>query len=418
MSRLRALIMGTIAAGPPARVATVGRAAEIRVNIGDDPVRAEALRLLNDHWDPLRGHTYPNRRTYPHQWLWDSCFAAIAWAAVGNASRGMQELCNALSAQFADGFVPHMRYAEPNTARGPRSDVSSFTQPPVHAHALRVLSAAGDLPIADPSSRVGRALEWLWSRRRHEGLVYVVHPWETGADDSPRWDSWMAPFLGTDRVPLRWRRRPWSRYDRHLVKQAQYDGEGAAHWSAEFVCAPAAFNAIAAHAMTEYAATSGEGVWEARALDLAAEMDARMWSAGTGLWSDVPIVGGGASASLPTLDGVLPALVTADSEKANRALDQLLDPMRFAAPYGLAYVAQDSPAFAADSYWRGTAWMQMNYLARLAAVRWDRSDIVESIRQCSRAGATKARFAEHWNPRTGKGHGAVPLTWSAVVAAM
>ena len=368
------------------------------MNNGDDPVRAEALRLLNDHWDPTRGHTYPNKRTYPHQWLWDSCFASIAWAAVGNAPRGMQELSNALSAQFADGFLPHMRYAKENTARGPRTDVSSFTQPPVHAHALRVLAETGGLATADPLARVGRALDWLWTKRRYEGLIYVVHPWETGADDSPRWDSWQADFLGKNRIPLRWRRRPWSRYDRHLVKRAQYDADGEAHWSAEFVCAPAAFNAIAAHAASEYAAMSGDADWETRALDLAAEMDERMWSPDLGLWSDVPVVGGGASASLPTLDGVLPALVTADPDKAHRALDQLLDPARFAAPYGLAYVAQDSPAFAADSYWRGTAWMQMNYLARLAALRWDRPEIVESIRESSRAAATKARFAEHWNP--------------------
>jgi hypothetical protein len=330
----------------------------------------------------------------------------------------MQELCNALSAQFADGFVPHMRYAKPNTARGPRSDVSSFTQPPVHAHALRVLSAGGDLALADPLHRVERALDWLWSRRRHDGLICVVHPWETGADDSPRWDSWMARYLNRDRIPLRWRRRPWSRFDRHLVGVAQYDEQGEAYWSRVFVAAPAAFNAISAHAAFEYAAMSGDGSWAARARELAALMDERMWRAESGLWSDVAIEGGGRSVDLPTLDGVLPALVTADAGKAHRALDQLLDPTRFAAPYGLAYVAQDSPAFAADSYWRGTAWMQMNYLARLAALRWDRTDVVESIRAASRAGATASRFAEHWNPLTGKGHGAIPLTWSAVVAAM
>lgn len=388
------------------------------MTIEDDPVRAGALRLLRDHWDPVRGHTYPHRRTYPHQWLWDSCFAAIAWSALGESDRGLRELTMALSAQFADGFVPHMRYSTPNTERGPRSDVSSFTQPPVHAHALRVLAASGVTPPADLLDRVARALGWLWTRRRHDGLVYVVHPWETGADDSPRWDSWMVQFLGKGTVPLRWRRRPWSRFDRHLVDQSEFDDQGAARWSREFVCAPAAFNAISAHAAFEYATITADATWENRARELAAEIDARMWSPESGLWSDVPVVGGGASAALPTLDGVLPALVTADPAKARAALDQVLDPQRFAALYGPAYVAQDSPAFDADGYWRGTAWMQLNYLVRLCALRWDRTDVMDAIRTASRAAAQRSRFAEHWNPHTGKGRGAVPLTWSALVAAM
>ncbi|MGQ0844517.1 MAG: MGH1-like glycoside hydrolase domain-containing protein [Sporichthyaceae bacterium] len=388
------------------------------MNIGSDPVRAAAARLLEDHWDETRGHTYPNRRTYPHQWLWDSCFASIAWAVVGRPDRGLREVGLALSAQFADGFVPHMRYAKANLERGPRSDVSSFTQPPVYAHALRVLAEAGGECPPDLLDRVGRAVDWLWTRRLHEGLVYVVHPWETGADDSPRWDSWVAEFVGGGRVPLRWRRRLWSRHDRHLVTVAEYDGEGEARWSREFVCAPAAFNALSAHAAFEYAELSGDASWTERGRELAALVDSRMWSVDTGLWSDVPVVGGGSSASLPTLDGVLPALVTDDAEKANRALDQVLDPRRFAAPYGLAYVAQDSPAFDPDGYWRGTAWMQLNYLVRLTALRWGRVDVADAVRTASRAGAQQAKFAEHWNPRSGKGRGAIPLTWSALVAAM
>ena len=39
-----------------------------------------------------------------------------------------------------------MRYAFPNSDRGPRTDCSSFTQPPIYAHAARVLAAHGPLP--------------------------------------------------------------------------------------------------------------------------------------------------------------------------------------------------------------------------------------------------------------------------------
>jgi GH15 family glucan-1,4-alpha-glucosidase len=36
----------------------------------------------------------------------------------------------------------------------------------------------------------------------------------------------------------------------------------------------------------------------------------------------------------------------------------------------------------------------------------------------SRRAAAASGFAEHWNPETGQGHGAVPLTWSALVVAL
>jgi glycogen debranching enzyme len=115
---------------------------------------------------------------------------------------------------------------------------------------------------------------------------------------------------------------------------------------------------------------------------------------------------------------VLPALVTAEEARATRALDQLLDPARFAAPFGLAFVARDHPKYQPDAYWRGTAWMQMNYLAVLAARRWGRDDVVDQVVASSRRAAAASGFAEHWNPETGQGHGAVPLTWSALVVAM
>jgi hypothetical protein len=382
-------------------------------------VRRRALGLLTDHWDAERGHTYPNLSTYPHQWLWDSCFAAICWDAVGRPENGVRELSNVLSAQFDDGFVPHIRYAGSGSGRGPRSDVSSYTQPPIFAHAARVLSRSNPLP-AELLPRIANALDWLWSARRTpEGLLFVVHPWETGVDDSPRWDTWAADFLGfADWTQVEWTRESFTRLDEYLVDRTTFNPDGEAVGSQVFACAPAAFNALSAHAAREYAALTGDAQWDRRATELALLMDELMWNPETGLWSDVPIIGGGEDRHVPTLDGVLPALVTADATKAGRAVDQLASPQRFAAPFGLAVVARDHPACDPGGYWRGGAWMQMNYLARLTAARWERSDIVASITSSSIAAVECTRFAEYWNIETGEGLGAIPLTWSALVATM
>ena len=60
----------------------------------------------------------------------------------------------------------------------------------------------------------------------------------------------------------------------------------------------------------------------------------------------------------------------------------------------------------------------MNYLALLAALRWDRADVAAEIVKMSRRAASVTGFAEHWNPETGEGYGATPLTWSALVVAI
>jgi hypothetical protein len=387
--------------------------------LSGDEVRSQALRLLQSHWDEARGHTYPNLATYPHQWLWDSCFAAICWDEVGEPEKALRELTNVLASQFADGFVPHIRYAGNGSGRGPRKDVSSFTQPPIFAHAARVLSRHQPIP-AETLGRISRALEWLWTKRRTpDGLLYLVHPWESGADDSPRWDTWAADFLRVaDWTQVRWTRVSFTLLDQYLVGAAIFDDEGEAVGSKVFESCPAAFNALASHAALEYAALAGDPAWEHRGRELAAAMDELMWNPDTGLWSDVPVVGGDESRHIPTLDGVLGALVTADADKAARAVDQLASPERFAAPFGLAYVARDHPTYDPQGYWRGAGWMQMNYLARLAAARCGRADIVDAIGTMSVNAVSRSGFAEHWNVETGEGHGPTPLTWSALVAGM
>src|SRR6478672_9628621 len=46
-------------------------------------LEAATLAMLEAHWRP-EGYTSPNLGVYPWQWLWDSCFHAIAWAEAGD----------------------------------------------------------------------------------------------------------------------------------------------------------------------------------------------------------------------------------------------------------------------------------------------------------------------------------------------
>jgi hypothetical protein len=373
-----------------------------------ETVRGRSLSVLTSSWREADGFCPPNPTVYPHQWLWDSCFHAIAWAAHADP-RGARELDSCLRGQLANGFMPHMRYFGPTVSRGPLPDRSSFTQPPIYAHAARSLTDAGIGLPAGLLESIGGALAFLWKHRRtDEGLVYIVHPWESGSDDSPRWDSWVGLHS--------YDKRRFGKHDRRLVRDALFDDLGAATWSESFVVAPAAFNAFAAHAFAEFAVLSADPSWDDRAHQLSAGIDGQLWDDAQGLWIDLPIVGDGASARRPTLDGAFGALVTADEAKAHRALDQLVDPTRFGAPFGLAFVPPTDPTYDADAYWRGPAWPQLNYMAWLAARRWGRDDVMSAIATSSRRAALRSGFAEYWNPGSGAGLGAIPQGWAALAA--
>lgn len=375
-----------------------------------EDIRQDARRVLEDAWQPKRGYCFPNSDTYPHLWLWDSCFHSIAWAALKD-SRAVTELRACLSHQFASGFVPHMVYARPTIRRGPRSDVSSFTQPPVYCLAAsRVISAGLQLDRDTlESMRIG--LRYLMDSRRRDGLAYVLHPWETGCDDSPRWDSWVGK---SD-----WNSDVWFAHDMDVMTHTTFSpDEGEAISNDNFASFPSLFNAILSHGLI----VAGELLEDSRlrraSFELGEAMEGLLWDEGQGMFVDRTLVGGGDSVRIPTLDGVLSAVGSVNRRHALTCLDQLRDPAGFAAPHGIRYLRRDDPRYRPDQYWRGPAWPQLTFLAVEACRRWGQDGLAEDLGDHGRLEIANMGWSEYWNPETGEGLGARPQTWSALAGAL
>ena len=185
-----------------------------------DEMTAAAIEVLRRN--DLGGWTKAAPRLYPHQWSWDSAFIAIGLAHVDTA-RAAQELRSLFAAQWATGLLPHIVFnpdvppesyypdAECWNVANLSADVpagkltSGLIQPPVHAIAawrIREVAerrSAADGAAADAFLReiYPRLFAWhryLLTARDPEasGLVTIYHPWESGLDNSPRWDSAMA----------------------------------------------------------------------------------------------------------------------------------------------------------------------------------------------------------------------------------
>lgn len=365
-------------------------------------------RFLDINWNEEAGYTAPNSLTYPWRWLWDSCFHVVLWSRL-RPDRAGRELEAALTPQDeATGFVPHIHYiADPGFDRTlwGRKSVSTITQPPMYGHAIRVMSESG-LEVPETLLLAARrGIGFFLERRLHHGLVTAVHPWETGCDDSPRWDSWV--------------HNPYTRHGFTLIKgrlvaALQLEGKGVAVGSSEFRVGSVSLTALVAFNALELAQVTDDTTLVTAVSELVEALE-RRWDEETGVWVD-----GGPdvrpSGRTPTLEGYLPLLV--EDRHWERVRGIIEDRDRFAAPYGPRQVDRAHPAYQGDGYWRGATWPQLNYLLWVAARRRGDAEWASRLAATTLAGALASGWAEYWDPDTGTGHGASPQSWTGLAALM
>ncbi|HEY4451754.1 MAG TPA: hypothetical protein VGN13_09195 [Solirubrobacteraceae bacterium] len=369
-------------------------------------VEAASRRILERHWVASPGFTMPNRRKYPWMWLWDSCFHAIAWSGLGD-SRGVRELENVLSLQLPNGFVPHMGYlSDPKASlalwHAPgRSDI---TQPPMYGHALRVLAARG-FAVEHMYGAATAGLNYFFAHRRDpdSGLIRVVHPWETGWDDSPRWDGWRVAAFNE---------RRWNASKRELVRSLRLR-DGAAWANPGFDVGSAGFSALVAFNARELAELTADDDLRSSASALARAIDSR-WVDSRRTWSDVCLAGPRRSSAVRTLDALFAVLVSENDRCLEGAFGEIFDPHAFWRPCGPAGTAADEPSYDPRRYWRGDAWPQEIYLLMVAAQRRGRSGEAARLAERLVLGCVGSGYAERWNPETGAGLGAIPQGWGAL----
>jgi hypothetical protein len=363
-------------------------------------MRAAVRAMMEAHWS-AHGYTVPHPARYPHQWLWDSCFHAVIWAELGD-DRAVTELASVFRHQAPSGFVPHLTYDgghEPHAGLWGRPRTSSITQPPLYGHAVAVLARRGlDIP-AEVVERAQRGLGFLLhGRPRLDGLVTIVHPWESGADDSPRWDDWCGGA---------WDARSWRRRKGELVRSIEHAADGSPVANRPFTVASAGFNALVAFSATELAGAIGDGDLR-READAVAEALESCWDPQRATWVD-RASGGGGSGAVRTIDALLGHLV---SDRPFGA--ELFSADGYGTGHGPAGVHVEEPSYDPGAYWRGSSWPQLTYLLALAAGRRGDAAAEASLRGSLRRGAATSGLAEHWHARTGAPLGAVPQSWTGL----
>jgi hypothetical protein len=435
-------------------------AAPARESTAADP--GELARLaaatLDANWE--HDHTVPSRTLYPHQWSWDSAFIAVGLAR-HRPARTWRELDSLFRAQWTDGRVPHIvfnpalrvgaYFPGPEFWRtagvegAPAAATSGLVQPPVHA--LGAWLAYRRAPVPAGLAALRKLYPALVAQQRYlaarrdvagGGLVCIVHPWESGLDNSPAWDEPMAAVPAEAAVMRAYRRHDTAHadvahrptdldYARYLAIVAAYRDRGyrdreLAEGHPFLVECPlfnAAFGA-AEHALARIAPLVGAdpGPHRARAARITEALLRRLYDPATGTFQPrdlrtdrlVPArtVLGLMPLILPDLPpGPVGALVVeACSERFGvaRRMDRPLPSHD-----------RTAPDFEPLRYWRGPSWLNVAWLLRRGLLTHGYPDLAAGLRRSMIGLVAGAGCHEYFHPDTGVGLGSPAFGWTAAL---
>lgn len=428
-----------------------------------------AKSVLRNNWVDLGkglGYTQPAQGIYPYQWNWDSAFAAYGFAHY-DPTRSLTDLRTLFQGQWQNGFLPHILFwdvpAQPElyypgpqlwevqkvTELAPKKVATSgITQPPLQAMALwhiykEILARQGPAPakkiLAEFYPRLYKLHQFLHQKRDPEGsgLITIFHPWESGFDNSPRWDEALERIIPNNlpkyqRLDIRFvksAQRPRKKqYDKYIylalkLKQTGYDSEKS-YAEHPFKVKDLTFSSIL------YLA-------DKRLLYMAQELDQptseikgwlerfekgvfqTCWHQEDQMFYDFDLISQKhlrtqtASSLVPFSTGLIPSSIFQKTIK-------LLEKADYCGQGACAYellpsVAIQSPVFEDSRYWRGPIWLNLNWLLWRGLQAYGYHQRARHLAQEVFRLVSDQGFYEFFSPLTGQGLGAKNFSWTAAV---
>jgi hypothetical protein len=360
---------------------------------------------------------------YPAQFLWDSCFHALALARLDPAA-ARDELRSLVAAQEPGGFIGHTIFWDAPIRRSRRAfynvqaqgdRMTRTIQPPFVGLAWEDVAAASpDAPgfAAEAVAPLTAYYDWLEANRdpRGTGLLSIIQPDECGLDASPKFDAlvgWRAAGFPGFISLVQQNRRDAFRLDRIQARGG-------------FVVEEVLVNVAYALSLAALARLSGDQRHAIRATRVRDALLDRCLDPATGLFFDRAA---GASLKRVTWTSLAPlALPDLPRDVAERLAGHVLDPGSFWLPFPIPSTAASDPAFRPRTrllrYWRGPTWLPCSWLVHRGLQAHGYQEAAAEL--AARVGRLVERsgFREYYDPFEGVGMGAHRFGMSTLAVVM
>ena len=373
----------------------------------------------------------PSNVTYPFQWLWDSCFHAIALTHV-DVKLAQQELLCLLQAAQPDGFIPHMilwereKYLEQIATYSIamlNDYLTAITQPPLLAQAVeRVYQASKDDAFLARVLPPTKAYYRWWIQHRdpdHDHLVAIIQPDESGLDALPSYDA-LLKMATLDTPGLR------AAMDRIFAAYAPLREDQVRLMDADiFIVEDVMMNSIYAQGLRAVARLCRIAKEDASEFDDLADrveraIVAKCYDERLGIFFDRC-----GAAKVPsgviTVTSLFPLILdNLDPAIAKRLVnDHLHNPAEFWLPYPLPSVAATEPTFDPEAktglLWRGSTWINMNWFLVGGLRRHGYEQIANELTDRTLAMVARSGIREYYSPYSGTGYGAPDFGWTTLI---
>lgn len=396
-------------------------------------MKDKAYKLLLSNRRVTDGHQYtvPSPERYPYQWLWDSCFHAIVLSHF-EIEAAKEELRSLVFYQFGNGLIPHIIYWEGD---GPlrenlrvrvdwgKDETSTITQPPIIAEAVwRVFQKDGDADfLSEMYPHLHSFYHYLLTERdpRGNNLVSIINPYESGEDNSPRFDAPLG--LGTSQ-PVD--EENYKRRNELIEKSYLKYLEEASVMKPWFWVKDVPFNSYVVRNLeilsliARELGKSGESKkWTGSAKKVGEAMRERMFENGI-FWNTYDEDYKKIYVKTWGIFAPLYANLYTPEEAKELVKAHLLSTEEFYTEHIVPTVPRSEPSYHPSGYWRGPVWIATNWFIYHGLMNYGFKKEAEVIRESSKKLVEKGGFREYFNPETGKGLGAHNFTWGTLIVDM
>ena len=390
--------------------------------------------------------TIPCDTLYPFQWNWDSAFCALGIYTY-NKDRALQEINSLFNGQWENGMIPQIIFHKNNTTYFPGPEIwesnttpasSCISQPPVLATIIWYMITLGlhDKDILNTYfDKVMNYHKWFVENRDpySKGLLSIIHPWESGRDNSPDWDDAINSISVDNSIYLERKddehidkeQRPtdddYNRYMQIVYKCKEFNWDNKKIYDEGLfnVCDPGIqfifirackdLYKIAVHLnKTEHYSTLEK--W----IDLYSYNSDKLWNKNVNAYSSLNIKTGELHSCI-SCASMLYAYADIGSKEQRNFMIQHSKRILYATKYGFPSYDPHQKRFNKKKYWRSTIWCIINFMLTIGFISASEIELATKIKKNTIEMIDKNGFFEYFDPYKGVGYGGNNFSWTAAV---